>query len=118
MQTAIRNEVIQFLGEYAWLFISGLALLVFRSTLSKMFDGLSVFLGNDYNEDDVVEVDGKPGRIIRVGMWKTVFFLYEIKDGGIISGSKLVVQNERLKSMKIEKPLPLLNMEKYKVREK
>lgn len=113
-QTEIRNEVIQFLGEYAWLFISGLVLLMFRSTIAKIFDGLSVFLGHDYDEDDVVEVDGKPGRIIRVGIWKTVFFLYEIKDGAVIGGSKLVVQNERLKNMKIEKPLPLLNLEKYK----
>ena len=62
-----------------------------------------VFLGNDYNEDDVVEVDGDPGRIVRVGLWKTTFFIYHVVDGSIVGGSKLVVANSKLKDLKIEK---------------
>ena len=73
-----------------------------------------VFLGNDYNEDDVVEVDGDPGRIVRVGLWKTVFFIYHVVDGQIVGGSKLVVANSKLKDLKIEKPLPNLDLSKYK----
>ena len=104
------QEVIE---EYSWLLISGVALLLFQNTIREAVDGIMVFLGNDYNEDDVVEVDGSPGRIVRVGMWKTVFFIYHVIDGRIVGGSKLVVANSKLKDLKIEKPLPNLDSSKY-----
>ena len=104
------QEVIQ---EYSWLFISGILLLLFQNTIKEAVDGIMIFLGNDYNEDDVVEVDGSPGRIVRVGIWKTVFFIYHVIDGRIVGGSKLVVTNSKLKDLKIEKPLPNLDLSKY-----
>ena len=85
----------------------------FPVTIGVAVDGLMVFLGNDYNEDDVVEVDGDPGRIVRVGLWKTVFFIYHVVNGQIVGGSKLVVANSKLKDLKIEKPLPNLDLSKY-----
>ena len=104
------QEVIQ---EYSWLLISGILLLLFQNTIREAVDGIMIFLGNDYNEDDVVEVDGSPGRIVRVGIWKTVFFIYHVIDGRIVCGSKLVVANSKLKDLKIEKPLPNLDLSKY-----
>jgi small-conductance mechanosensitive channel len=104
------QDVIQ---EYSWLLISGILLLLFQSTIQEAVDGIMIFFGNDYNEDDVVEVDGSPGRIVRVGLWKTVFFIYHVIDGRIVGGSKLVVANSKLKDLKIEKPLPNLDMSKY-----
>ncbi len=101
------------IGEYGWLLLSGIIALLFQSTIQEAVDGLMIFLGNDYNEDDVVEVDGSPGRIVRVGMWKTVFFIYHIVNGKIVGGSKLVVTNSKLKDLKIEKPLPNLDLSKY-----
>ena len=110
METQIQNLI----GEYGWLFVSGLIVLLFQNTIREAVDGLMVFLGNDYNEDDVVEVDGEPGRIVRVGLWKTVFFIYHVVDGQIVGGAKLVVANSKLKDLKIEKPLPNLDLSKYK----
>ena len=101
------------INEYSWLFFTGILLLLFNNTIQEAVDGIMLFLGNDYNEDDVVEVDGEPGRIIRVGIWKTVFFIYHVVDGKIVGGSKLVVQNSKLKDLKIEKPLPNLDLSKY-----
>ena len=101
------------ISEYSWLLVSGVLLLLFQNTISEIVDGIMVFLGNDYNEDDVVEVDGSPGRIVRVGVWKTVFFIYHIVRGKIVGGSKLVVANSKLKDLKIEKPLPNLDLSKY-----
>ena len=101
------------IGEYGWLFFAGILTLLFQSTIQEAVDGIMVFLGNDYNEDDVVEVDGSPGRIVRVGMWKTTFFIYHIVGGKIVGGSKLVVANSKLKDLKIEKPLPNLDLSKY-----
>mgnify|MGYP003115970357 FL=1 len=115
MEDQVQTMVSELLGKYGWLFIVGVLTLLFRSTIEKFVAGLMVFMGNDYNEDDVVEVDGKPGRIVRVGMWTTTFFTYDVRDGIIVGGSKLVVQNDKLKDIKIEKPLPLLDLSKYKV---
>ena len=115
MEEQIQSQVSLLLGKYGWLFIVGVLTLLFRSTIEKFVAGMMVFMGNDYNEDDVVEVDGKPGRIVRVGMWTTTFFTYDVRDGVIVGGSKLVVQNDKLKDLKIEKPLPLLDLSKYKV---
>ena len=115
METQVESMVTEMLGKYGWLFIVGVLTLLFRSTIEKFVAGLMIFMGNDYNEDDVVEVDGKPGRIVRCGIWSTTFFTYDVREGIIVGGAKLVVQNDKLKDLKIEKPLPLLDLSKYKV---
>jgi hypothetical protein len=113
MESDIKQQVTMLLGDYSWLVIMGLITMLFRSTIETAVSGLMVFIGNNYNEDDVIELDGCPGRIVRVGIWKTVFFIYHIVDGNIVSGDKLVVQNDKLKDMKISKPLPELDLRKY-----
>ena len=115
MEEQIQSQVSLMIGKYGWLFLVGVLTLLFRGTIEKFVSGMFVFMGNDYNEDDVVEVDGKPGRIVRVGMWTTTFFTYDVRDGIIVGGAKLVIQNDKLKDIKIEKPLPLLDLSKYKV---
>ena len=115
MEEQIQNQVSLLIGKYGWLFIVGVLTLLFRATIEKFVAGYMIFKGNDYNEDDVVEVDGKPGRIVRVGVWSTTFFTYDVRDGIIVGGAKLVIQNDKLKDIKIEKPLPLLDLSKYKV---
>ena len=115
MENQVQSMVSEILGKYGWLFIVGVLTLLFRSTIEKFVAGMMIFMGNDYNEDDVVEVDGKPGRIVRCGIWSTTFFTYDIRDGIIVGGAKLVVQNDKLKDLKIENPLPLLDLSKYKV---
>ena len=115
MEELIQEQVTGMIGKYGWMFLAGAAVLLFRSTIETSVAGLMIFMGNDYNEDDVVEVDGKPSRIVRVGMWSTTFFTYDVRDGIIVGGSKLVIQNDKLKDIKIEKPLPLLDLSKYKV---
>ena len=113
MDNQAQGFIEKLIGQYGWLFIAGVTTLIFQNTIREAVDGLMVFLGNDYNEDDVVEVDGSPGRIVRVSMWKTVFFIYHIVDGKIVGGSKLVVANSKLKDLKIEKPLANLDLTKY-----
>jgi len=99
------------IGQYGWLAAVGFTALIFRRTLESIIDGLMIFVGNDYNVDDVVIINKKPGRIVRVGLWKTVFFVYTVEDGTITHGSKLVVQNSKIKNMIIEKPLTELNLQ-------
>ena len=101
-------------GKYVWLFIVGLIALMFKSSIEKLAAALFMFVGSDYKEDDVVYVDGKPGRIVRVGLTKTVFFICDVVDGKVVGGSKLVVQNERLASLNVEKPLANLDLSRFK----
>ena len=108
-----QSSIEALIGEYGWLFLVGVLTLIFQNTIREAVDGIMVFLGNDYNEDDVVEVDGSPGRIVRVGIWKTVFFIYHVKNGRVVGGAKLVVANSKLKDLKIEKPLANLDLSKY-----
>jgi hypothetical protein len=101
-------------GKYVWMFLAGLVILIFKSSIEKLAAAIFMFIGSDYKEDDVVYVDGKPGRIVRVGLTKTVFFIYDVVDGKVVGGSKLVIQNERLAGLNIEKPLPQLDLARFK----
>ena len=114
MEDLIQKQVTELLGNYGWMFLVGTAILLFRRTIENAVDGFMIFFGNDYNEDDVVEINGKPGRIVRVGIWKTVFFTYDVRDDKVVGGSKLVVSNSKLKDLRIEKPLTKLDLTKYK----
>jgi hypothetical protein len=71
------------------------------------------FFGSDYDEDDVVIVDGRPGRITRVGLTKTVFYLYTCRHGVLVGGTKLAVANTALSNMRIEKQLEKLEADDY-----
>jgi hypothetical protein len=116
-QQVLESTAQDMTGKYVWMFLAGLVILIFKSSIEKLAAALFMFIGNDYKEDDVVYVDGKPGRIIRVGLTKTVFFIYDIVDGKVVSGNKLVVQNERLAGLNIEKPLPNLDLSRFKKNE-
>ena len=109
----LENIAKNLIGDYGWLFVAGLVILLFQSSIKKLAASLFVFVGGDYKTDDVVFVDGKPARIIRVGFVKTVFFIYDVHEGKIVGGSKLVVQNEWLAKLKIEKPLQQLDLTRF-----
>ena len=70
-----------------------------------------MFMGNDYNEDDRVFIDGKPGCIVRVNLWKTTFYMYDVDEDGVVtSGRKMSIDNTELKSVRISKPLGKLDL--------
>ena len=116
IENAVQSNVSVLLGEYGWMFLAGLAVLFFKTTIESIIAGLMVFVGNDYNNDDIVILDGRPGRIVRVSIWKTTFYLYTIKkevDGNkfVSGGTKLIIENNKLKDLKIEKPLGNFDLE-------
>ena len=112
----MEEQVTQLLGEYGWMFLAGSVMFLFKSTIESAVEGLKVFIGNDLNTDDVVIFDKRPARVIRVGIWKTTFFLYTIKMNGkphIDSGNKMSIQNDQLKTHSIEKPLKKLDLSQW-----
>ena len=116
IENAIQSNVSVLLGEYGWMFLAALVILFFKTTIESTIAGLIIFIGNDYNNDDIVILDGRPGRIVRVSMWKTTFYLYTIKKDPngkkyVAGGTKLIVENDKLKDLKIEKPLDNFDLE-------
>ena len=105
------------LGNWVWLLVTGVAFLLFKSTLEGITEGLKVFLGKDIKTDDVVILDGRPARVIRVGIWKTTFFAYDIGTANgkpfVKGGTKLQIQNDKLKDHVIERPLQMLDLSKW-----
>ena len=75
IQDAVQSDVSILLGEYGWMLLAALVILFFKTTIETLIAGLVVFVGNDYNNDDIIILDGRPGRIVRVSMWKTNFYL-------------------------------------------
>ena len=116
IENVIQSNISVLLGEYGWMFLAALAVLFFKTTIESTIAGLIIFIGNDYNNDDIVILDGRPGRIVRVSMWKTTFYLYSIKKDSngkkyVAGGTKLIVENDKLKDLKIEKPLDNFDLE-------
>ena len=113
----LKKQAEGFLGNWVWLFVSGVALLLFKSTIETVVEGLKVFLGKDLNTDDVVILDGRPARVIRVGLWKTTFFAYDIGVANgkpfVKGGTKIQIQNDKLKDHVIESPLQMLDLSKW-----
>ena len=105
------------LGDYAYLIIGWSFLFIFKSTIESAVEGLKIFVGNDLNTDDVIHFDGKPARVVRVGLWKTILFVYSVGCAKgkpyIKGGNKVAIQNGQLKSHIIEKPLPMLDLSKW-----
>jgi|TARA_Y100000310_G_scaffold208030_1_gene208542 hypothetical protein len=117
LQNAVQSDVSILLGEYGWLLLAALVVLFFKTTIETLIAGLVVFVGNDYNNDDIIILDGRPGRIVRVSMWKTTFYLYNIKTGAdgkkfVSGGTKMSVENDKLKDLKIEKPMESVDVER------
>ena len=113
----LQKQAEGFLGNWLWLLISGIAFLLFRSTLEGITEGIKVFLGKDLNTDDVVILDDRPARVIRVGIWKTTFFAYDIGTANgkpfVKGGTKIQIQNDKLKDHIIERPLQMLDLSKW-----
>ena len=105
------------IGEYGWMFIVGFAVLLFRSAIESAVESFKVFWGDDLNTDDVIILDDRPARVVRVGLWKTILFIYEVgcADGKafVKGGNKVAIQNDKLKDHIIEKPLPMLDLSKW-----
>ena len=105
------------IGQYGWMAVVGFLFLIGRNTIESLIESIKIFAGNDLNTDDVIIFDGRPARVVRVGLWKTILFIYEVgcADGKayIKSGNKLAVQNDKLKEYLIEKPLPMIDLKKW-----
>ena len=114
----MEQEVIEnLIGQYGWMAIIGFLFLIGRNTIESAIEAIKVFAGDDLNTDDVIIFYGRPARVVRVGFWKTILFVYEVGCANgkafVKGGNKVAVQNDKLKDHLIEKPLPMLDLKKW-----
>ena len=96
IETAIKHLA----GDYGWIIFVALTTLTFKNIIQRFVEGFMFFVGNDYNADDIVYIRGeKKARIIRHGLTKTVFYIYDTE-------RKLIIKNDQLQSLMLEKSLP------------
>ena len=113
----MEQQIETLIGQYGWMGVVAFILLIGRKTIESSIEAIKVFAGDDLNTDDVIIFNDRPARVIRVGLWKTILFVYEVgcADGKpFIKGcNKVAVQNDKLKDYLIEKPLPMLDLKKW-----
>jgi hypothetical protein len=87
------------IGSYGWFILVGFAAVFLKESLNKAVEGFVIFMGKDFQNDDVIYISGRQARIVRVGLFKTIFYMTDRK-------TKMVVPNDRLKTLIVEKLLP------------
>jgi len=85
-------------GQYGWLIIAALIAILAKDMIMNFAQALLVFMGSDFNNDDIIYISGRQARIVRVGIRTTCFYMTD-------RSSKMVVPNEQLKQLTIEKRL-------------
>ena len=95
-----RHQVEHIMGSYGWFILLAFVGILFKDAIHKAAEGLLICVGKDFCNDDVLYISGRQARIVRVGFLKTIFYMTD-------RGTKMIVPNDRLKLLVIEKKLPL-----------
>ena len=99
MDSQAQSLMQEIIGHYGWIAVTFALGFFFKESIMNMVLGMQVFMGNDFNNDDIIYISGREARVVRVGITKTVFYMTD-------RGTKMVVPNEKLKDLTLEKRLP------------
>ena len=94
-----KKMIEELIGTYGWFVLAGFMAILLKDALHKAVEGFMVFMGKDFQNDDILYISGRQARIVRVGFFKTIFYMTDRK-------TKMVVPNDRLKMLVVEKTLP------------
>ena len=87
------------MGKYGWFALFAFLALLGKDALHKAAEGFMISIGSDFANDDILYISGRQARIVRVGFLKTIFYMSD-------RGTKMIVPNDRLKLLVVEKQLP------------
>jgi hypothetical protein len=103
MIESVKELISQLIAEWGWAIAVALLTIAMKDALQKLWMGMQFLWGNDFNVDDIVYINGnKKARIVRQGIWKTTFYLYDHE-------RKFIIPNDRIWTLNIEKELPKEN---------
>tara|TARA_B100001113_G_scaffold259748_1_gene214785 strand:- start:1262 stop:1690 length:429 start_codon:yes stop_codon:yes gene_type:complete len=95
----VKQMLEDLIGTYGWFILAGFLAVLLKDAIHKAAEGFMVFMGKDFQNDDILYISGRQARIVRVGFFKTIFYMTDRK-------TKMVVPNDRLKMLVVEKTLP------------
>jgi hypothetical protein len=96
----------QAVGHYGWLLLAAFAALMGKDVLVNFAQGLIIYWGSDFTNDEILYISGRQARVIRLGLTSTTFFMTD-------RSTKMLVPNSQLKQLTIEKKLPVNGGEPY-----
>lgn len=86
------------LSEWVWVFVAGVAVLLFRELIQEFAAGLSVCFSKQWAVDEIVFLNGRQARIARIGLRETTFYLID-------RNTTMRVKNTNLGDLTCEKVL-------------
>ena len=98
-QAQLERLAEQAVGHYGWLLLAAFAALMGKDVLINFVQGLIVYWGSDFSNDEMLYISGRQARVIRLGLTSTTFFMTDRE-------TKMLVPNSQLKQLTIEKKLP------------
>jgi hypothetical protein len=97
-QGAVEGMARDLIGEFGWIFVAGVAVLMFRELVQNFAAGLKVYFSKQWALDEIVFLNGRQARIVRIGMTETVFYMSDRK-------STMRIENTSLSTLICEKIL-------------
>lgn len=98
-QAAVEGVAKGLFAEYGWLLMGAVALLFFKDIAINIAQGIAIKYSSHWRDDAVLYISGRQARIVRVGIKTTTFYMAD-------RGTKMIVPNEKIKELTIEKILP------------
>lgn len=92
------------IGDWIWLFVAGVGVLIFRELIQEFAAGLGVYFSRQWAVDEIVYLNGRQARIARIGLVESVFYM---GDRGLEQGAGTVmkIRNTALRNITCEKIL-------------
>ena len=93
------------MGDWIWLFVAGVAVLLFREIIQEFAAGLGVYFSKQWAVDEIVYLNGRQARIARIGMVESTFYMGDRAVELGFAGTVMKVRNTALRNITCEKIL-------------
>ena len=103
---ALEGVAQQAIGHYGWLVLGAFVVLLFKDVLFNFAQGVIVYWGSSFENDEILYISGRQARVIRMGIFSCTFFLTDRQ-------TKMIVPCSQLKQLTVEKKLPVNGGDEY-----
>ena len=103
---AIEGMAQNLMGEYGLIVLGCFFMLLGKDLLSNVVQGLIIFIGNSWKNDEILYLNGRQARIVRKGFFSTCFFLPD-------RHTSMNIPNCNLKDCVVERILPNGELPEY-----
>jgi hypothetical protein len=103
---ALEGVAEQAIGHYGWMLVAAFSALLFKDILFNFAQGILIYYGSDFQNDEVLYISGRQARVIRMGIFSCTFFLTDRQ-------TKMIVPCSQLKQLTVEKKLPVNGGQEY-----